>query len=135
MKTYTQEITLETITCGSCAGTMALNARWLECKRKESGGYTCPYCNQQRGWWKSEAEKLREELDRKSNELTSAKSEALRLTHQRDEEIKARLEAERKLKRVDKGVCPCCNRTFKNLARHMAVKHKTAKVDAKGNLQ
>jgi hypothetical protein len=24
---------------------------------------------------------------------------------------------------VANGVCPCCNRTFQNLARHMAGKH------------
>jgi len=26
-------------------------------------------------------------------------------------------------KRVAKGVCPCCNRTFRDLARHMESKH------------
>jgi chemotaxis response regulator CheB len=26
-------------------------------------------------------------------------------------------------KRVANGVCPCCNRTFKQLARHMKAKH------------
>lgn len=26
--------------------------------------------------------------------------------------------------RIQNGVCPCCNRTFKNLQRHMATKHK-----------
>ena len=29
----------------------------------------------------------------------------------------------RKLKRVGRGVCPECNRTFQNLASHMACKH------------
>ena len=29
----------------------------------------------------------------------------------------------RKLKRVGRGVCPDCNRTFQNLGRHMACKH------------
>lgn len=27
-------------------------------------------------------------------------------------------------KRIAAGVCPCCNRTFQNLARHMENKHK-----------
>ena len=26
-------------------------------------------------------------------------------------------------RRVGNGVCPCCNRTFKNLADHMTTKH------------
>ncbi len=29
----------------------------------------------------------------------------------------------RQLKRVNKGVCPCCNRTFVNLANHMKTTH------------
>lgn len=34
-----------------------------------------------------------------------------------------KLKVERKLKRVQKGVCPCCTRSFQNLARHMQTKH------------
>jgi hypothetical protein len=26
-------------------------------------------------------------------------------------------------KRIQSGVCPCCNRTFENLGRHMKSKH------------
>jgi hypothetical protein len=45
--------------------------------------------------------------------------------------VEQRLEAEaaehaktaRKLSRVSAGVCPCCNRTFQNVARHMKTKH------------
>lgn len=29
--------------------------------------------------------------------------------------------------RVKNGVCPCCNRTFENLARHMQAKHSDFK--------
>lgn len=134
MKTFTEEITLQTVSCLHCAGTFALNARWLEHKRKNSGWYHCPYCEGSQGWGESEADRLRKEIEQRSRELTAAKSEALRATHQRDEESKAKLEALRQLGRVNKGVCPCCNRQFKNLARHMAVKHKTMKADAKGNL-
>lgn len=32
-------------------------------------------------------------------------------------------------KRIQHGVCPCCNRTFKNLARHMGTKHPTYELD------
>lgn len=30
-------------------------------------------------------------------------------------------------KRVGNGICPCCNRSFEDLARHMASKHPTYK--------
>ena len=31
-------------------------------------------------------------------------------------------------KRIHAGVCPCCNRSFPNLQRHMAAKHPDGKV-------
>lgn len=36
---------------------------------------------------------------------------------------RARNERDRVAKRVKAGVCPCCHRTFKQLARHMARQH------------
>ena len=68
-------------------------------------------------------------------------SEVTRLKRERDLAIqdKARIEDEKRdaekraeaaeratqrlRKRIGKGVCPCCNRTFENVARHMATKH------------
>lgn len=38
-------------------------------------------------------------------------------------EREQREKAERQLKRVQKGVCPKCNRSFKSLERHMKTKH------------
>lgn len=74
-------------------------------------------------------------------EADKAKAEAARLRAERDQLkqneawYEDRLKAERKEKaglkrqlktvhtRVGNGVCPCCNRTFANLQRHMAGKH------------
>ncbi len=123
MITFTESVTLEKITCGSCAGTMALNQQWLEEKRRESGGFTCPYCGIRRGWWKSESDRLREQLDAKARELVVSKCETSRERNLREHAEKMRAESDRKLRRVKVGVCPCCNRTFTNLARHMKTKH------------
>lgn len=75
----------------------------------------------------SEATKLRRERDLLAQRIA-----------QRDDEIKRQRElregTERQLSatrgvvtriknRVGHGVCPCCNRTFGDLARHMASKH------------
>ena len=41
-----------------------------------------------------------------------------------DERLKCDKAAKTRLKnRVGKGVCPCCNRSFANLKRHMASQH------------
>lgn len=80
-------------------------------RMEESGGDVfCPYCKSPHSYTESEldAEKRRHrETLARLNEVG---------------EKKANLE--RKLRRVNRGVCPECNRTFQNLARHMACKHK-----------
>lgn len=40
-----------------------------------------------------------------------------------EELAKASKEMERVTKRTMHGICPCCNRTFSNVARHMKTKH------------
>ena len=75
----------------------------------------------------TEADKLRRERDRLQQRLAERDDEIARQRNLREE-------AERKLtatkgvvtrikNRVSHGVCPCCNRTFENLARHMNSKH------------
>jgi hypothetical protein len=75
----------------------------------------------------SEADKMRRERDRAIQQLA-----------QRDDEIRTQAKLidnlkqqrdihaanERKLKsRARHGVCPCCNRQFVNMAKHMQSKH------------
>lgn len=75
----------------------------------------------------TEEQKLRRERDRLTQRLAEKDDE---ITRQRDlrEAAERRTAAARgqvtKIKnRVGHGVCPCCNRTFSDLARHMATKH------------
>lgn len=58
-----------------------------------------------------ENEKTRREWAEK-NADTARKAEAI---------VRGKLKAQ--TERVKNGVCPCCNRTFQNLMRHMATKH------------
>lgn len=49
---------------------------------------------------------------------------------QRDDEIrKTERELTRHKKRAKAGVCPCCNRQFANMMRHMKTKHPEFAVD------
>lgn len=64
--------------------------------------------------------RLQKELDRERNW-------SARLTAERDQ-VQASLNATKGVvtkmrKRASAGVCPCCTRTFQQLARHMAAKH------------
>lgn len=75
----------------------------------------------------SEETKLRRERDRLQQQLAEKDDE---ITRQRGlrEDTEKRLSATRcaitRIKnRIGNGVCPCCTRSFVNLARHMAIKH------------
>lgn len=120
--TFTEEVTLEKIECGSCGGILALTHQFLAAKRREGGWFTCPYCKATRGWGKNDADRLREELESKRKELTAAKCELLNQTARR--EIAEKILVRHK-KRTKNGVCPCCQRSFINLKRHIASKHPT----------
>jgi hypothetical protein len=74
-----------------------------------------------------ETEKLKKDLAAARRRSEAA---AAQLTHERDQRLAAERsasaykgQATRIRNRVGAGVCPCCTRTFANLARHMAGQH------------
>ena len=106
--------TLETVTCITCGVEYAMPADLLAQYRKEHTSYHCPNGHQQYFTGETEAEKLRKEL--------SKEKERARWAEEANKKITAKLKKTEK--RISKGVCPCCNRSFINLQRHMACKHK-----------
>jgi len=109
-------VELAQINCGECGGTYAINERYRLQKYEKSGFWNCPYCKCSWGYGKGENAKLREEIEAERRRTQAALA-------RENEEREAKLKAERKLKRVGRGVCPECNRTFANLAQHMLCKH------------
>lgn len=82
----------------------------------------------------TDEQKLRRERDRLTQRLAEKDDE---IKFQRDlrEGVERRLSAARgqvtKIKnRVGNGVCPCCNRSFANLHRHMTTEHPTFTAEA-----
>lgn len=93
---------------------------FLEARRREDGDwFYCPNGHPQH-YSESTVQKLRRELGEKAVLLTATKCSLAA-------EMRAREAAEQDLQRhksrVKNGVCPCCNRSFANLRRHMASKH------------
>lgn len=101
------------ISCGVHFGIPEELDRRLRDNHKE---FFCPNGHKQFYVGESEAEKLRRELKRKEQEV----ADQVRAKLLAQSELEA---AQRKLKRVAKGVCPCCNRSFANLHKHMTAKH------------
>jgi len=123
MTTFQEVVVLERFTCGKCAGSYALNKVFVDYCRENLGSYHCPYCQAGWSWNESEADRLRAQLETRERELRESKCETLQKQHLLEAEQKSRAAVEKKLCRVKNGVCPCCKRSFRNLARHMATKH------------
>lgn len=122
-----ENISLKSITCGSCGITFALpENRYDELLRTKTSFY-CPNGHERRFLAKTEAEELREKLAREeqrrklAEETAHAEAKRAERAEASLDRTKATLKRERK--RVNNGVCPCCNRTFTDLGRHMKSKH------------
>lgn len=122
-------VKFEVMTCPTCGVQYALEERYVKDKRDqgESGkGWTCPNgCSLI--FRKSTADHLRDQLRAKDAQLAREQSSHDQTRAERDHaEARRRAEKAAKTKiknRVAHGVCPCCNRTFQNLQRHMASQH------------
>lgn len=88
------------------------------------GSVYCPACGKLTCWTESESSKKIKELERK---IQWEASEVARQKSARDA-AEASLQATkgvvtRMKRRASVGTCPCCQRTFKQLAVHMKIKH------------
>lgn len=116
------------IKCFKC-GELFCMANDLFTVAKRSGkNFWCPNGHQQHFvLGPTEADKLRQERDRLAQRIAQKDDEIKRQRELR-EHTERRLAAAKgqvtKIKnRVGAGTCPCCNRTFQQLARHMEHKH------------
>ena len=75
----------------------------------------------------SEETKLRRERDRLKQDAARLQDEAVAAINeafeQRQRAVKAEASAKRLKKRASAGSCPCCKRTFANMAEHMKHQH------------
>jgi len=106
--------------CCNCGILFAMTENFKDRKLNDHKSFYCPEGHGQHYTAKSESDKLREVLRREELERQQAEEmlKAERKAHKATKKQKTRLET-----RVANGVCPCCNRTFKQLARHMKSKH------------
>lgn len=116
----------EAIDCCSCGIVFAVPARWKAARRSDGEWFYCPNGHKQR-YTETEADQLRRQLQRQQQENARLAEEAAAARAQAQaalmREGKARKERDRIRQRVQGGACPDCNRTFTDLARHMATKH------------
>lgn len=112
-------------TCVNCGMQFAVAYHWLSEKRNNHKSFYCPNGHvlsypSESGEEKARRLQAKAELEAQAK-INSEKHLRLVAELERDKAIKAKRKIE---KRISKGVCPCCNRTFEDLARHMGSKHK-----------
>lgn len=109
-----------TIECFKCGNNFAVSSSLHQTWRNNGEFFYCPSCGQKQHYAKSTVDKLTEELERK-NKILINKNQEISFLEKQVAAQKGRLT---KLQnRVSKGVCPCCNRSFQNLRKHMDTKH------------
>lgn len=125
--------------CINCGVQFATTPFFDERRRADKRSFYCPNGHPQ-AYTESEADKLRRERDRLKQETARLEEVAATARRQADmarsREILANRSAAAYLgqvtklrKRVGNGACPCCNRTFSDLQRHMQTKHPAFKAE------
>lgn len=130
--TFTTEI--EHISCGHCGVHFGIEKQMLKALQNSGGKFYCP--NGDHVCYSVTTEqKLQKKLEEKSRRITELSCEVAR---ERDIKYMERTQKKRAFtmlknhrNRTKNGVCPCCTRTFPNLARHMASKHPGFEAEVK----
>lgn len=118
-----------TVECARCKVEFGLLPSTEATLRQSSAGFNCPFGHELVfNKLPSGADKLRLERDRLKQQLAQRDDEIARQRDLRQmaerQTAAARGQVTRLKNRAAAGVCPCCNRSFENLRRHMTAKHK-----------
>lgn len=124
----------EHTTCAACGVSFYLPDYFVANKRRTKETFYCPSGHSLVFNGRNKEDILREELEQKElaikrkNEELARKNELLEsVRRQRDRAERSSASYKGKLgsvkRRAAHGVCPCCSRTFKQLAAHMKTKH------------
>lgn len=128
--TYEGQLVVTTCWCGIAHAVPEALYDHMKAQKRDGLKQPGVYCPLGHVWvisGEGEAEKLRKELERE-------RSRRARIAAERDQ-MQASLSATRGVvtrmkKRASAGVCPCCNRSFENVRRHMANRHPDYALDA-----
>lgn len=128
MFTVNQEIKIVTEVCIKCGVIFGLTGDYQQRRRWDHETFYCPSGHAQMYPAKNQVEKLAEELEQeRRRRIDEVEAARVRADFAEAAKKKAESELARVTKRAHAGVCPCCKRSFANVARHMQTKHKDLK--------
>lgn len=132
--TFIESTTLRTINCARCGVLFAMPEEMNAQRRQDGQAFHCPEGHKNVYDPNDETSRLKRQLAQTQTNLERQEAETRSAREARDRAT-TRAEAERQrangfkgqmrktMKRVGAGTCPCCNRNFTALARHMATQH------------
>lgn len=112
--------TLKTVSCCVCHVAFAFAKDLYNQRLKDHAWFYCPNGHAQHFQGEAEVDRLKRQLEEQRNRTVE-------YTKLWEHEQRSKAVYRGKLKalkgRIKNGVCPCCHRSFVQLARHMATKH------------
>jgi hypothetical protein len=117
---YSDGFTLTVHRCGSCGIVFAFEEDFDTTRRRDHSSWYCPNGHSFSYTGPSDVEKLRSELEEERQRRKAARD---LLDHEQRSHAATRGHLTRTKKRIAAGVCPCCNRSFAQLSRHIATQH------------
>lgn len=126
VKTARMSQSLVVETCCNCGLVFAMPIELYRERKRDQKNFHCPNGHPQH-YVASTEQDLRNQVAREQ-----ARADQLKADRDRERRNRERAERQRSAlkgqltkvkKRVAHGVCPCCNRTFQNLQRHMESQH------------
>lgn len=118
--TFKASDTLVVEVCCNCHMPFAVTDEFKDDRLKDKKTFYCPAGHPQSYVGKSDEQKIRD----LENSLAKARDNAEFWKQQeRRAIINAKAAATRAANRAKAGACPCCDRTFVQMARHIATKH------------
>ena len=130
MTTFTQIGVYTVLQCADCGIGFGLPPGFYDARHSDRKTFYCPWGHPQ--WFPGKTDEqriseLKAQIATKDDLLRSTQAEnEKRYRLQRAAEGKTRALK----RRVAAGVCPCCTRTFQNLARHMKTQHPGVVADS-----
>lgn len=127
MATTTHTITLTLIECPNCGVSFGITTDYEKRRRDDHRKFYCPQGHNMSYHYESDTERARKQRDRARDAQVIADRRATQAVQlQRCAERSAAAHKghlTRAKNRIKNGVCPCCNRSFQNVERHMASQH------------
>jgi hypothetical protein len=119
---------IEMMTCASCSVIFGVPSDMIARRRKDGKSFYCPSGHANVFTvGETEEDRLRKKLAAEESRRAQYEAAAREARWQRDHAEKSAAAYKGQVtkikKRVGNGVCPCCNRQFQNVERHMKTQH------------